>query len=203
MIFGIIRWAIGIILFVILFTALKNKKKKPIQEKNRIIISGVIAFLVITVSFFVPFENLFVHFKTPESAYHYFQAGTPIRTVYGENSAMVIADDRGTKNLSVISKADKSDSWKISLGYNTEMAARALNGGCSAVVYHHKPSGDNYISLYVQDSQVSINDQQGTTFVEISDEKALGKEYVAYLSDFDSDYIVTVNGVNLTFYDMS
>ena len=199
MIFGIIRWVIGIILFVLLFCVLKRKKRKPIQEKNRIIISGIIAFLVITVLSFIPIENLFVHFKTPESAYHYFQAGTPMHTVYGENSAMVIADDRDTENLSIISKADKSDSWKISLGYNTEMAAQAFDGGCSAVVYHHKPTGDNYIFVYVRDSQVSINDDLGTTFVEIPDENALIKEYVAYLSDFDSDYIVTVNGTQLTF----
>lgn len=159
--------------------------------------------MVISVLFSVPFENLFVQFKTPESAYRYYQAGTPIQTVYGEKSAMVIADDRGTENLSVISKADKSDSWKISLGYDTEMVAQAFDGGCSAIVYHHKPTGDNYIFVYVQDSQVSINDDQGTTFVEIPDEDALIKEYVAYLSDFDADYTATVNGVNLTFDDMS
>lgn len=142
MIFGIIRWGIGITLFVIIFFVLKSKKRHINHGRKRIIISAVFAVLITTVIFFIPFENLFVHFKTPESAYCYFQTGTPKYTVYGKNSAMIIADDRESENISVISKADKVGSWKISLGYNTKIVSQSFDGGNSALVFKHKPTGD-------------------------------------------------------------
>lgn len=199
MIFGIIRWCIGIALFVIFFFALKNKKRHINHGKKRIIISAVFAVLITTVIFFIPFENLFVHFKTPESAYCYFQTGTPKYTVYGKNSAIIIADDRESENISVISKADKVGSWKISLGYNTKIVSQSFHGGNSAVVFKHKPTGDCYIFVYANDLQSSVKDEQGTKFVEISNESTPVKEYVAYLANFEKNYTVNVNGDVLVF----
>lgn len=199
MIFGIIRLVIGCIFFVVIFAVLKSKKRQISQRKNRIKISAVVAIFLTTVLFFIPFDNLFFNFKTPESAYRYSQVGTPEQTVYGENSAMIIADNFGTNNLSIILKDDKSDSWKISLGYDTVILAQALNNGNSATVYHHKSTGDDYIFVYTSASQAFLNDEQGTEFIEISDKNAPAKEYVAFIADFDSEYVVTVNGIELTF----
>ena len=131
--FGIVRILIGVFFFgcaVLIIIRTKTGFKR-----RKIIIFSILALVVATVLNFVPFENLFVTFGSPESAYRYVHS-TPHEikmVVNGETCDLVIGEKDADQYL-IIPRSE--DGWKIGLGIHTRLVEHKIQE--DAIVFTHQ-----------------------------------------------------------------
>lgn len=107
---------IAIVIFIVLFVEVLQKKKKWVR-----ILSGIIVILFIGVLSFLPFENLFYGFTTPEESFYYTFPNQKI--VHKEESgdlAVIFYDDE-TMNAMILEKGERG--WKI---YNATYSSNSF-----------------------------------------------------------------------------
>ncbi len=178
-------------------------KKSHIKPKKVSLIVALILIVVVTmVSMFIPIENTFITFSTPESAFHYTNFGEVKLTVEGEQSDFVVADYNDTDILLIIPKTDTG--WKLGLGIDTKKVTQKIESGITLYVYRYKDTDDYYIMILdTNGGESQISDSNNSKFYSLTKENsALNKNfytYYAYIGDFSSGYTVTVNGNSMVF----
>lgn len=195
MLFILFRLVFGILIFVICFLLIR---KSHIVHKRRGFITGfMIAVVLTTISGFIPIENAFITFSSPQSAYQYNHSENIELIVNGEKTDFIIGLKGDTDVYTIVPKSD--DGWKLGMGFDTKRIAQVLSGGVSVYVYQYKDSDDYYITvLDTNGGPTEITDNKNSKFQYLSQfNSILNKDfytYYAYVNHYDDQYRLTVNG---------
>lgn len=162
-----------------------------------ILVAGM-AVVLLTVLFFLPFENIFYSFQSPEDVFSYKYPGTSdIQLVIeGQESALVIGDKERETLMSYVRKED--DNWKLDVGVaHKEIATEMIENGL-VLVYQYRDSHDYYIEIIDMEGTIaSISDNLHSQFVSYK-----GNEFISYyyaaVTDFDENYSLTINDTKIS-----
>jgi hypothetical protein len=159
-----------------------------------------ISLALITFSAFLPFENLFITFSSPEAAYEYYMSRKPNieLIVEGDNCDLVVDrnNDSGNSYL-IIPKT--SDGWKVGIGSDTKRIVQKFSNGIDIVIYQYKNTNDYFITIFnMTGEEIQISDNYNTEFYSLKTSNDLiGKTYFTYYAHIhysDSQYSVIVDG---------
>ena len=155
------------------------KKSNKIRWNKICFLAVTISIIFMIVLAFIPFENLFITFSSPEKAFHYYQGSkTKVKLVVkGKDSDLVIGED---------------DDTHISHTYG-------MYNSTSVDVYQYKNTNDYFVAIFDTnggDSQITDSfNSKFSSLVQPID--VLEKTYVTYytnIQDFTDEYWVNVNG---------
>ncbi len=177
-------------------------KSKVIRKRFLYIAFSGISLILFVLSAFLPFENLFITFKSPEEAYAYYCSGESDveLIVEGNNCDFVVSRSNDTNHYLIIPKT--SDGWKIGIGANIKRIAQKIENNIIINVYQYKNTDDSFITvLDTNGGEASLSDIYNTEFfpLEVTNE-SLNKTFVTYyghISDFNQQYNLTVNDIKI------
>lgn len=195
MLFVIIRLIFWSLAFIVCFLLIR--KSHIIHKRKWSLIAFAMAVVLITVSALIPIENAFVTFSSPKSAYNYNHCGNVTLIVDGKKTDFVVGVKGDTSVYAIVPKSD--DGWKLGMGLDTKRIFKTISDGINIYVYHYKNSNDYYITvLDTNGGSSEITDNHGSKFQCLDkSNSALNKifyTYYAYISNFDDQYTLTVNG---------
>ena len=174
---------------------IKNTQNRPLCYYLVLFLS---VGLVVVLSY-LPLENLFITFDTPEKAFEYYNWGeSDIELVVeGENCGFVVGSKENTDTYLIIPKT--TDGWKIGIGSDTKKIVHKLDDGISVYVYQYKNTNDYFITiLNTSGGESKVSDDYNTEFYSLEKYNgSLDKHFITYyahISGFDSQYSVVVNG---------
>lgn len=180
------------IIFIILFIA----KKKRLCLKKCLIFCGIPWIVLFIGSYFVPVENIFVKFDSPESVYNYYQLGNhDIHTVIeGDCSALVVGSENDVYEILVIPK--EKDGWKIGISTNTEKTVIVNEENeLYMTIYQLKNTNDTFIEIsHFYGNSLDITDSEKSDFASVSITERPYYTYYACISNFGEEYQIFVNG---------
>lgn len=194
--FSIVRMIIACI-FLVCSIIVINKK----ANNKRILYVAFtgISIALITILAFLPFENLFITFDSPEKAFEYYNFGEyDIEVVVeGNDCDLVVGCKNDTDTYSVIPKI--ADGWKIGIGSDVKQIVGVFYDGIIVKVFQYKNTDDYFISVFdTAGGESDISDEFDTKFYSSEKyNKTLNKKYITYyahISHFSSQYSVNVNG---------
>ena len=195
----------GAIRVILVFLAFVLVLKKVELNKVKRTVLLVLTVLVCTISAFVPVENLFVDFSSPEAVYKYrnLQAPEELTVVYGEESAMVIAQkDQNSYNVRYTPKSE--DGWKIGNALNVKSVYCESNDGFSIDVKRYGKTTDYYIEVKSTGKQIEkITDSENSEFISLGkSENDTESEFVFYytaVQNFNNQYWIDIDGEKISF----
>lgn len=197
--FGLIRLLIGCVFFYCTILVIKRFK---IVKRKHYIACIVISIALITTLAFLPFENLFITFKSPESVYKYVNYGkSNVKLIVeGNNSDFVIGEKNNSDTYLIVPKT--IDGWKIGVGTDAKMFFRTNSNGIIVYVYQYKNTEDYFVTVFDANGGYSeIRDSRNSNFFHLEKiDESLKKTFVTYyahISNLDTSYWVCVNGVKI------
>ena len=198
--FGFVRLLLALLVFAVAFIFIR---KSGIKRKRAVtLVLACTAVITVSLSMLVPFENAFVTFQTPESAFQYINMKTKVKlTVDGKNSSLVVGEKGNVNQYLIIPKA--ADGWKLGRGADTKIIKSERIGSVSVCVYQHQKTEDCYITVFdTEGKPVDLHDNYKSVFTCLPKETVFpDKEYgtyYAYIPYADGEYQLTVNGNNVT-----
>lgn len=195
MLFGIMRIILGVFIFATCFFIAKVSKTN--RKRRFYMISLLFAILCSTLSFLFPFENVFVTFSTPESAFAYANSGNVKLVIGGSKTDFVVAEKGDINIYSIIPKAEKG--WKLSVGFDTKNIIQKVSNGIVIYVYQYKNTDDYYITIFdTNGGPLEVADIYNSEFFYLTRIDEYLNEtfytYYTYVQKLDSQYCLTVNG---------
>ena len=202
--FGLVRLLIGCILFIC--AVLVIKRFKAAHKNKKYVISAIVAVALTAILAFLPFENIFVTFDSPECVYRYVSFGnSDVKLVVdGQDSDLVIGDNNGADVYLIVPKT--SDGWKIGIGANTKRVAQKIADGVVIYVYQYKDTRDYFVTvLDTAGGPIEIAYSCNSEFVSLerandSLDKIFTTHY-ASIPNIDQQYWVKVNGEDISVFD--
>lgn len=193
----VIRLVITMLISVAIIILTKRLTKKKFIK----ILVAVIPFLVLsTLLYFLPIENAFVDFSSPEKVYQYVNYGNEKLSVVveGENSDLVIAGKNGSYIYYAVPK--NGDFWKIGISSDLKMVEHKIQAGILVRVHHYIKSNDYYITVMETQNEIqSIFDSEQSAFIPFDRSQNMSYDcYCAHIRDFDGQYWVNVNGIEIS-----
>ena len=154
---------------------------------------------------FLPFENLFVTFNSPEKAYDYYNFGESnvVLLVEGENCDLIVDNDEGTLRNSIIPKTEYG--WKIGIGLNHRRVEQKFHDDLFIEVIQYGNTNDFFITI-MNGEKLDILDNYNSEFYHLEYRNDVLDEspfivYYAHVPDFGPQYRVVVNGMEIVFGD--
>lgn len=202
--FSTIRTIICVILFIIALPIFK-KYKVFNERKKSIVWTLTLMIAVPTIIGFVPFENIFVTFDSPENVYTYINGKEDIKlTIEGNNSDLVIGYKDDIYTYLIVPKTSKG--WKIDTIPNNRKIIRDTSNGNIIHVDRYKNTNDYYITVYKMSGKaLDIRDSSDSKFYSLEKE-ALSTEtkkfitYYAHIKDFDSNYWISIDNKKINLF---
>lgn len=200
--FIIARVAVGCIVFVVLnvFIAKNSTKRKRAWR----LVSVIVSVLLISALYFLPLENLFMTFDSPQEVYRYVNVGKENieLMVEGESSTLIVGCQNDTYRHSIIPKTTKG--WKLGTSVQTKKIFQKVSDEILIEVYQYKDTSDYYIAvLSFTGGALEIIDSDNSVFYSLEKENDFQENtfvsYYAYTSRFDSQYCLTVDGIKYSF----
>ena len=193
--YGLIRLCIG----CIVFGCIKLNFKEIIKTLSHKIYIFVIAAIFSIIFMFIPFENLFITFSSPEKVFNYcYTKKTKAKLVVeGKDSDLVIGEDDDAHIYLIVPKV--ANGWKIGMWTNTKLISYEMYNSISVDVYQYKNTNDYFVSILDMNGGYSqITDSFQSEFSALEQPMdVLEKTYVTYytnIQDFTDEYWVNVNG---------
>lgn len=193
----IIRLLIVCVFFA--FSVIGVKKSKVIHKNGLYIIFIALSLILITILSLIPFENLFITFDSPESAYDYYSIGESNveLVVEGDNCEFVVNRENDSNTYLIIPKSNNG--WKIGTGLNTKRITQIISDGIVIYVYRYKDTNDYFVTILdTAGGEASISDEYGTKFLSSPKvNNSLEKVFVTYYAHIpysELGYSITVNG---------
>ena len=193
--YGLIRLCIG----CIVFGCIKLKFKELIKTRRHKIYILVIAAIFSIIFMFIPFENLFITFSSPEKVFNYcYTKKTKAKLVVeGKDSDLVIGEDDDAHIYLIVPKV--ANGWKIGMWTNTKLISYEMYNSISVDVYQYKNTNDYFVSILDMNGGYSqITDSFQSEFSALEQPMdVLEKTYVTYctnIQDFTDEYWINVNG---------
>ena len=197
--FSIVRIFIGAVLLAITLIILRKLK---IVRKIAYTTAIVTSIMITTVLAFVPFENAFLSFSSPKSAYEYFNIGKSNIELVVDGSVCDFVIDRKKDTDSYLIVPKKSDSWKIGIGADIRKIVNKLENGITVNVYQYKNTNEYFITILdTNGGESKLSDSYETKFFSLKKENEILQKtfvtYYAYIPYYSSGYYVTVNGTEI------
>ncbi len=193
--YGLIRLCIG----CIVFGCIKLKFKELIKTRRYKIYILAIAAIFSLIFMFIPFENLFITFSSPEKVFNYcYTKKTKVKLVVeGKDSDLVIGEDDDAHIYLIVPKV--ANGWKIGMWTNTKLISYEMYNNISVDVYQYKNTNDYFVSILDMNGGYSqITDSFQSEFSALEQPiDVLEKTYVTYctnIQDFTDEYWINVNG---------
>ena len=180
---------------------MRMKKSNKIRWNKICFLAVTISIIFMIVLAFIPFENLFITFSSPEKAFHYYQGSkTKVKLVVkGKDSDLVIGEDDDTHIYLIVPKV--ANGWKISNAINKKHISHiyGMYNSISVDVYQYKNTNDYFVAILDTNGGYSqITDSFNSKFSSLVQPiDVLEKTYVTYytnIQDFTDEYWVNVNG---------
>ena len=203
--FGYIRLAIGIIIFAFLFWLIM--KSKIVRKRKFYVFSGIAAFGVVVALSFLPIENLFITFDSPQAVYQYMKNEKLENEIVIEGEHCDLIVNRKSNNYHEIFAVPKtSDGWKINAGIGFSMPGSYVHDTVCIDLYQYKKTNDYFISVVdLEGGEIEISDKYNTKFYAIAEYnnslKANYYSYYANISQLDSEYYIVINGKEIKLQD--
>ncbi len=187
------RLILGTLLFFI-FNIIFKKTGLQKLNKNSIQISIILSVIIIAISSFLPFENAFINFSSPQKAFYYYNSEEIKAILDGENSTMIISDDNNADQITIIPKSKKGK-WKIGTGFNVETISVFMQKNINISIDKHRHSNDYYIYITtIGNIEYKVSDNCNSEFYSISDEtNGYFQTYAAYIKNYNDDYSIFIN----------
>lgn len=195
MLFGIIRF---IIMFLIIISGLGLVRRSNVINKRRLnMIIIVLSVILGIISCFIPFENAFITFSSPEKAFKYSNTNDIYTVVEGSNSALVVS--KGSEGIELLIVPKVEDRWKISVGSKTYSLKIDEYNTVVVNVLKNEDTGDCYLSVNdingdVLDISDSLNSQFYCVSLEYKILDRIYNYYYSYIGSFEGGYEIIVNG---------
>ena len=196
--YTIIRLLIGCTFLVCSMIVIKNSK--GIRKHIWYIAFTSLSVLLIVVLTFLPFENLFMTFDSPEAVYAYYYLGKSNIELVVEGDDCDLIIDRKNNSDTYLMIPKTADGWKIGVGSDTKRIMQKFSDGISLDVYRYKDSGDYFITIIdTNGGESTISDEYNTKFLSLERyNDSLGKNFVTYyahITNLNPQYSVTVNDI--------
>lgn len=194
MLFVLIRLAFWSIAFII---SLLLIRKSQVRHKYRwSIVAFIVAVIMTTIFAFIPIENAFITFSSPESAYNYNHSGNVKLIVEGEKTDFVVGAKGDVYIYAIVPKSNNR--WKIGIGLDTKRIIQTISDGITIYIYQYKNTNDYFITVLDTKGGLSdITDNHNSEFKYLEKSNStLSKTfytYYAYINGFDDQYTLTVN----------
>ncbi len=181
-------------LFIIPIITYIFRKNTP---KLRIL--KTIPAVIVALTLFMPFENLFIKFDSLQDTFRYSVNGTIIKTVERENTALVIyRNESEIKTVLIIRNGVK---WKNpfmpvrqKLLYAEECMPNLYEVVTPVLITYEPKSNNAYILVSPPyDSEISDNMKSVFEKFSVSDMRTY---FVAYVENFNENYILNINGTD-------
>ncbi len=204
MLFKIVRL---LLLFIILFCLFIMINRYVKKHKRQLIVLVTIAVLCLDLfGTIFPFENLFLHFSSPDKAFSYFNTGEIIEIMDGEESTLILYRDDGIDGFCILPKDHKG--WKIRpfLSYDTVYQRKLYSQSvkCDIEVYHAKNTTDYYVAVdnWFVDSPINISDNRENEFFCVAEESSMKGmnfySYYTYVEELNDGYKIKVGDVSVS-----
>lgn len=191
-----IRFIFWMIVVIVCFFIMR--KHMRIHKFSRYLIVFIITGILLSLSALVPFENAFVTFSSPESAYRYMYMDKVELVVEGTNTALVYGGESNDYSYTIMVKSDNG--WKLGLPLEIKTnTSESLSYDFTTYVDQYKDSGEYYITIFNRDgAAASVTDNRNSKFYCLDqfsngDDKSF-YSYHAYVHDLDDKYTLIVNG---------
>ena len=176
----IVLWGVLILVSWIIARVLKSHS---FFKKSLIFIT-----LFILIIFFIPVENAFSLFKTPEKAFWYRSGENATIVVEGIDSVLVV----GKENSDIIRK-------KSNKAYNIDQrlyktVAITADETTIIKIINKKGSEDYYVVISSDEHISSVEDRLNTNFVSCTFDSYPEPLVIGYIGNTFSSYEVTING---------
>ena len=194
MLFVLIRLAFWSIAFII---SLLLIRKSQVRHKYRwSIVAFIVAVIMTTIFAFIPIENAFITFSSPESSYNYNHSGNVKLIVEGEKTDFVVGAKGDVYIYAIVPKSNNR--WKIGIGLDTKRIIQTISDGITIYIYQYKNTNDYFITVLDTKGGLSdITDNHNSEFKYLEKSNStLSKTfytYYAYINGFDDQYTLTVN----------
>ena len=195
--FYIIRLVIGCLFFVCSIVVIK--KLKTNYKRLLYTVFASISIVLVVVLYFFPFENIFVTFSSPKTAYEYYNFGNSnVALIIEGNDCDFVIDEKNDSNAYLIIPKT-IDGWKIGIGSDTKRISQTITDGITIYIYQYKNTSDYFITvLDTNGGKLNISDGYNTKFQSLEHhDDFLGKTYTTYyahIPNFNSKYSIMVNG---------
>lgn len=198
--YNIIRIIIGCVFLV--SSTIIIKKSKITRKRILYVVFTGISVALITALALVPFENLFITFSSPESAYDYYSLGKSNIELVVEGNNCDFAIDRNNNSDTHLIIPKTTDGWKIGIGLHTKRIVQKFSNGISIYVYQYKNTNDYFITiLNTSGGESTVSDEYNTNFHSLeNNDYVYGKTFVTYyahIPDFNTQYSIMVNDIEI------
>jgi len=181
------------------------KKSKTMHKRKQYIFSVLIAVFLVTILSFIPFENLFITFNSPEDAFKYVSSEKVKLVIQGKNSDFVIGEKDVAKfTYLIVPKNDNG--WKVGRGLDTKLRMQKVHNGIVIYVYQYKNTGDYYVTISdTSGKKLQIKDSHDSQFLYLENmDNTIDKTYVTYYAavfQIDSQYWININDEKIALFD--
>lgn len=199
--YSIIRLIIGCIFLTC--SIIVTKKSKVVCKRILYVIFLITTVVLITILSFIPLENLFITFSSPEEVYEYVNFGkSNIELVVKGNDCDFVVDRKSDSDTYLIIPKTV-DGWKIGVGSNTKRIAQKISDGIIVYVYQYKNTKDYFITIFdTNGGELQLLDDYDTEFYSLEKKNDFLEKtfvtYYAHVSNFNPQYCVMVNGNKIT-----
>lgn len=194
--YGTIRVIIG--LLVLGSYVLIMRKACCVRRRLMYAVGVLTSVALMTALYFVPFENSFLTFRSPEAAYQYVTFGKTniVHKIDGKESAFVIDRSMNTDTYQIVPKGENG--WKIGLGSDTNCIYRNFINGISIDIYRYKSTDEYYLFVdAVSADHVEVKDSRNSEFDALESGGGHFVTYCTYLLKPDEQYRLSINDVQI------
>ena len=159
MLYGIIR-----VIFFIILVIISVLLYRKVGSKRLFLLSISLTIIFMIVVWFVPFENVFVSFDSPQAVFEYAGHGEIINTVENTDSVALITK-RQNNNFSTFFVIKNGDKYKIaSFNSDFQLANKQYNS-VNICLYNIKGTEDYYLRIWgVVTDELDLSDSCNTVF---------------------------------------
>lgn len=201
--FGLIRFAVAAVLYLI--AAFLIKKFKPKYDKYLWAGTAIAAVALCLGLSFLPVENAFITFKSPESAYKYMYLKDTDLVISGKTTDFVVGERSGT-NSTILQKTKTG--WKLGRRTDITLVSNTVRNDIVVNVWRYETSYDYFISVTSMDTEhnkLTVKDTLNSEVQSITRDSVSAKDgittYYLTVNKPDLKYRLTANGTDFFIYD--
>lgn len=196
--YGLIRLVFGCAILCCLILIIK--KSKTMHKRKQYIFSALVVVFLVTMLSFMPFENLFITFNSPEAAFKYVSSEKVKFVIQGKNSDLVIGE-KDVANFTYLIVPKNDNGWKVGRGLDTKLRMKKVHNGIMIYVYQYKNTGDYYVTISdMSGEKLQIEDSHDSQFLS----NIISKTYVTYYAavfQIDSQYWIKINDEKVALFN--
>lgn len=202
MISSIVSLIISTIVFIVLSIIFNKSDFFKIKNKS-IQLSLVISIILTVILSFIPFENAFMSFSSPQKAFSYYNDGEIKTILDGENSTMIIANDNNADQIDILPKTKEKDKWKIGNNFDINTSTKLISKNVIIYIYNYNKTNDYYVTISIMDKNIKeISDNCNSEFHIVDKNKSpIYYFYAAYIKDYNDDYSIFINSKEIKIHE--